>query len=109
MLDELHVTNLALISEVTLEPARGLTALTGETGAGKSALLSAIKLLVGERADADAVRDGTEGLSVAGRFFLAADAARVFPDGRVAQRRVSAEGRSRCSLDGHMATVRQLA
>ena len=109
MLDELHVTNLALISEVTLEPARGLTALTGETGAGKSALLSAIKLLVGERADADAVRDGAEGLSVEGRFFLAADDARAFPDGRVAQRRVSAEGRSRCSLDGQMATVRQLA
>ena len=48
MIDELHVTNLALIGDATIEPAAGLTVLTGETGAGKSALLSAIKLLVGD-------------------------------------------------------------
>ena len=52
MLDELHVQNVALIREATFAPAQGLTVVTGETGAGKTALLSAIKLLVGERADA---------------------------------------------------------
>jgi DNA repair protein RecN (Recombination protein N) len=110
MLDELHVTNLALIGEATLEPARGITVLTGETGAGKSALLSAIKLLIGERASADAVRDGTDGLSVEGVFFYedGRDTAE-FPDGHLAVRRVSAEGRSRCALDGSLATVSQLA
>ncbi|MBS5451420.1 MAG: DNA repair protein RecN [Coriobacteriia bacterium] len=108
MLDELHVSNLALISDATLVPGAGLTVLTGETGAGKSALLSAIKLLIGERASGDAVRDGAEGLVVEGRFFLRADGD-ACPDGHVASRRVSAEGRSRCSLDGAMATVAQLA
>lgn len=108
MIDELHVSNLALIGDATIEPARGLTALTGETGAGKSALLSAVKLLVGERASGDQVRDGADGLLVEGRV-LRADAAAEFPDGHVAQRRVSAEGRSRCTLDGAMATVAQLA
>jgi len=108
MIDELHVSNLALIGEVTIEPAAGLTVLTGETGAGKSALLSAIKLLVGERASGDAVRDGAESLCVEGRVLLAADA-QEYPDGHVAQRRVTAEGRSRCSLDSSMATVAQLA
>ena len=108
MIDELHVSNLALIGDVTIEPARGLTALTGETGAGKSALLSAVKLLVGERASGDQVRDGADGLLVEGRVLRADDAAE-FPDGHVARRRVSAEGRSRCSLDGAMATVAQLA
>ncbi|MDD7365026.1 MAG: AAA family ATPase, partial [Olsenella sp.] len=57
MLDELHVSNVALIRDATLRPHEGLTVLTGETGAGKSALLSAIKLLMGERADASAVRE----------------------------------------------------
>lgn len=107
MIDELHVVNVALIADAALEPAQGLTVLTGETGAGKSALLSAIKLLVGERASGDQVRDGADALSVEGRVFLAADAA-DYPDGHVAQRRVTAEGRSRCSLDGTMATVAQL-
>lgn len=108
MIDELHVTNLALIGDARLEPAAGLTVLTGETGAGKSALLSAVKLLVGERASGDQVRDGAEGLVVEGRV-LRRDDAGEFPDGHVAQRRVTAEGRSRCSLDGAMATVAQLA
>ena len=47
MIDEIQVENLALIREATLVPARGLTVLTGETGAGKTALLSALKLLMG--------------------------------------------------------------
>lgn len=108
MIDELHVVNLALISDATIEMAEGLTVLTGETGAGKSALLSAIKLLVGERASGDQVRDGAESLSVEGRVFTASDAA-DYPDGHVACRRVSREGRSRVTLDGSMATVAQLA
>ena len=84
MIDEIQVENLALIREATLVPARGLTVLTGETGAGKTALLSALKLLMGARADKDAVRDG-------------------------AMRRVTSDGRSRVSIDGRMASVGELA
>ena len=51
MIDELQVSNIALIREATLVPSAGLTVLTGETGAGKTALLSALKLILGERAD----------------------------------------------------------
>ena len=68
-IDEIQVENLALIRKATLEPARGLTVLTGETGAGKTALLSALKLLMGERADKGSVRDGEDALVVSGRFF----------------------------------------
>jgi DNA repair protein RecN (Recombination protein N) len=107
MIDELHVRDLALISDVSIEPAAGLTVLTGETGAGKSALLSAIKLLLGERASGDQVRDGSAGLMVEGRLVRADEAAEC-PDGHVVCRRVSAEGRSRVSVDGSMATVAQL-
>ena len=69
MIDEIQVENLALIRSASLAPARGLTVLTGETGAGKTALLSALKLLMGERADKSAVREGTDALAVSGRFF----------------------------------------
>lgn len=130
MIDELHVQDLALIHDATLVPAGGLTVLTGETGAGKTALLSALKLLMGARADKEAVRDGEAALVVSGRFYgamvpagettnavdaeegaPAAAPARVWdPDAElVVSRRVSADGRSRVSVDGRMASVRELA
>ncbi len=121
MIDEIQVENLALIREATLVPARGLTVLTGETGAGKTALLSALKLLMGARADKDAVRDGEDSLTVSGRFYGiasadgsesdAALAAGDFDDLRelVVTRRVTSDGRSRVSIDGRMASVGELA
>ena len=105
MIDEIRVRNLALIEDAALAPGAGLTVLTGETGAGKTALLSALKLLVGERADASAVREGTDGLVVDGRFFSGADD----EEGLVASRRVSRDGRSRVTVDGSPASVRELA
>lgn len=114
MIDEIQVRNLALIKQASLVPAPGLTVLTGETGAGKTALLSALKLLMGARADKDFVRDGEQSLEVSGRFFGLANA--EGPDGDeeasdelVATRRVSSDGRSRVTLDGRMASVRELA
>ena len=104
MIDELHVTDVALIRDATLAPAAGLTAITGETGAGKSALLSALKLLIGERADASSVREGADALVVEGRFYADDD-----PDGHVVRRRVGSDGRGRVSIDGSMASVRELA
>lgn len=102
MLEELHVRDLALIEEVWLEFGPGMTVLTGETGAGKTALVGALKLLVGERADSSMVRAGSTEAVVEGRFRLA--------DREVlARRRIGADGRSKCTLDGEMATVRELA
>ncbi|NPD31691.1 DNA repair protein RecN [Eggerthellaceae bacterium zg-997] len=139
MIDEIRVSNLALIKSASLEPAAGLTVLTGETGAGKSALLSALKLLMGVRADKDMVREGSEGLTVEGRFVAprcsqgedpgavaggrsvdergavddrcdqADDSQPFFEEGEaVVSRRVGADGRSRVSANGGMASVRQL-
>ena len=117
MIDELHVRNLALIADATMAFDPGLTVLTGETGAGKTALLGAIKLIVGGRADAGAVRDGAAEISVEASFardsLLAAALAELGIEGEepavVARRRVSADGRSKCTVDGAMSNVRDLA
>ena len=105
MIDELHVESVALIRDATIQPAPGLTVLTGETGAGKTALLSALKLLVGERADAGAVREGDDYLLVEGRVYLGPND----DEGHVVRRRVEAGGRGRVEIDGRMASVRELA
>lgn len=105
MIDELHVHDVALIRDATIRPSEGLTVLTGETGAGKTALLSSIKLLVGDRADAGKVREGAPALLVEGRVYLPGED----PDGMVVRRRVGADGRGRVEVDGSMASVRELA
>src|SRR4051812_4137725 len=72
MLRELSVQNLAVIEDVRVELQPGFCAWTGETGAGKSLLLGALGLLLGERGSADLLRSGAEELRVTGRFELAA-------------------------------------
>jgi len=126
VIEELHIRDLALIEEAWLELSEGLTVLTGETGAGKTVLLSALKLMLGERADSSAVRHGAAEAVVEGRFVLspsetsaqsadAGDSAETSEilcpeaeDGHgeiVVSRRVSSEGRSRCVLNGSMVSV----
>jgi DNA repair protein RecN (Recombination protein N) len=70
MLRELAVQNLALIEDVRVELQPGFCAWTGETGAGKSLLLGALGLLLGERGSADLLRAGAEELRITGRFEL---------------------------------------
>lgn len=101
MLDELHVRNIALIEDATIEFSENLTVLTGETGAGKTALLSALQLICGQRADSKTVRDGADEACAEARFTGAEE--------HIVRRRLSATGRSRCTVDGAMATVAQLA
>ncbi|MBY4798084.1 DNA repair protein RecN [Collinsella sp. AGMB00827] len=105
MIDEISVANLALIKEAHLNLEPGLTVLTGETGAGKSALLSALKLLMGERGDASQVRDGSDEAQVQGRFFIGSDDL----DGITVSRRIGTDGRSRVRINGELAGVRELA
>jgi len=70
VLTHLHIKNLAVVEEVELEFSRGLTVLTGETGAGKSILIDALALATGERADSRSIRSGAERLEVAATFDL---------------------------------------
>jgi DNA repair protein RecN (Recombination protein N) len=102
MLDELHVRDYALVLDARLIFSPGCTVLSGETGAGKTALVGAIKLLIGERGDVSAIRDGARELMVEGRV-IAQD------EEHIVTRRLNREGRSRCTLDDNMVTVGALA
>src|SRR3954465_1094577 len=77
MLRELSVQNLALIEDVRVELQPGFCAWTGETGAGKSLLLGALGLLLGERGSVELLRAGAEELHVTGRFDLTDPAVRA--------------------------------
>src|SRR6476660_2320247 len=114
MLTELRVRDLATIADVTLHLGTGLNVLTGETGAGKSMLVDALALLLGERADSGSVRPGAAKTIVEGAFeSLDADTRRAIEglgldadDGRVVVRReVSTEGRSRAWVNGSPTTA----
>jgi DNA repair protein RecN (Recombination protein N) len=102
MLQELHIESLGVIDTLDIVLGAGFTALTGETGAGKTMLVEAISLLVGGRADATMVRSGCAEARVEGRFDVDGEeiiVARVIP----------ADGRSRAYVNGRLATVANLA
>ncbi|MCU1461539.1 MAG: recN [Acidimicrobiales bacterium] len=102
MLTELAVRDLGVIAELSLVLGPGMTALTGETGAGKTLVVEAIELLMGGRADPVLVRPGADEAVVEGRFDI--DGTEV-----VVRRVVSATGRSRAYLDGRLATAAEVA
>lgn len=102
MLLELAVANLGVIEEVTLNIPRGMIALTGETGAGKTLLVDAINLLVGGRSDPSLVRPGADEATIDGRFLLG-------DDEYVLTRVVPADGRSRAYINGRPSTASALA
>ena len=118
MLTELRVRDLATIADVTLQLGPGLNVLTGETGAGKSMLIDALSLLLGERAAGGSVRPGAGKLVVEGAFegIDAPTRRRIeelgldVEEGRIVVRReVSAEGRSRAWANGSPTTAAVLA
>ncbi|MEM6985772.1 MAG: DNA repair protein RecN [Pseudomonadota bacterium] len=117
MLEHLRVHDFAIIDSVDTAFAGGMTALTGETGAGKSILFDAIGLVLGDRAERGSVRDGAERAEIEARFHVqsAADAARwlhehdLDEDGLCTLRRVVArDGRSRAYVNGRSVTMQAL-
>jgi DNA repair protein RecN (Recombination protein N) len=117
MLEQLSIRNFALIERADIDFERGMTALTGETGAGKSILLDAIGLVLGDRADADSVKSGADKAEISARFDL-----REQPEARVwlqqqelddsgeclLRRVVQAGGRSRAWINGSAVTLGQM-
>jgi len=115
-LASLRIRNLALVEDITWEPRPGFTAITGETGAGKSVILGALTLLLGERADKTLIRSGAEACAVEAVFENAAEknltalleehGAEPCEDGRLlVKRTLPAEGPGRQFVNGSPCTL----
>ncbi len=119
MLTELQIRNLGVIEEAVAEFAEGFTVVTGETGAGKTMVVTGLKLLSGARADAQRVRAGTDRATVDGVFHTGDDAkvqelvenvgGYVDEGDVVVSRSVNASGRSRAHLAGRTVAAGVLA
>jgi DNA repair protein RecN (Recombination protein N) len=115
MLEEVRISGLGVIDEAVLELSEGFTVLTGETGAGKTMVVTALGLLFGGRADPARVRPGAGRAAVEGRLLVAPELAREVEDAGgdldedgtvlVLSRSVSAEGRSRAFAGGRSVPV----
>jgi DNA repair protein RecN (Recombination protein N) len=117
MLTQLQIRDFAIIESAELELSAGLTALTGETGAGKSILVDAVMLAIGARADAGVVRHGCERAEISAVFDLTGNAAagdwlraqELDEDGEVILRRtIGSDGRSRAYINGQTQPLQQV-
>ena len=118
MLRALNITDFVIVDRAELEFGAGFTALTGETGAGKSILIDALALVLGERADASVVRQGAEKAEISAEFdiahatllkrWLADNDLAGDDDGYLVRRSIDSGGRSRAFINGRSATAAQL-
>jgi len=117
MLSELTIKNFAIIDDLTIRFNSGLTILSGETGAGKSIIVSAINLLLGSRATAKMIRTGAETAEIEALFLLSqnAEAVKILSsqgidaaDELLIRRIISHNDRHRIYINGRMATMQLL-
>lgn len=117
MLKELHIRNFALIDSLDIDFESGFSVITGETGAGKSIVLGAIGLLMGQRADTKAIKTGAQKCSIEAHFNLSAyDMKKWFDENEIdydaddciIRRELTASGKSRGFINDTPATVHQM-
>ena len=110
MLRQLHITGLGVIGELDIEPAPGLTVLTGETGAGKTMITVGVSLALGGRGNAQLVRSGERAAKIQARFDAPAGAEEWAEDGEVIlARTIVADGRGSARIGGQLTTAAALA
>lgn len=115
MLKELSIKNFAIIDEISVSFEKGLTVLTGETGAGKSIIIDAVHLLVGGRGSSEFVRHGAKKAEIEGLFYLddnhpcfarALEFGIEIEEGMLIMRRdISHSGKSVCRINGKLVTI----
>ena len=116
-LEEINIRGLGVIDQALVEFSPGLNVITGETGAGKTMILTALALVLGGKADSDLVRSGSERLTVSGTFSIGEGNARkirtlcdeqdieVSDSSIILSRSVSRDGKSRAMISGTSTTA----
>ena len=113
-LEEITIRSIGVIDQSTLEISKGLTVLTGETGAGKTMILTALNLILGGKADSALVRKGSERLVASGRFSIPQSSEHLFEDvfvedgELILMRTVASDGKSKATTNGVSATASTL-
>lgn len=119
MLESLNIRNFALIEDLSIDFGRGFNVLSGETGAGKSIIIGALGLILGGKSSSEMVRTGADMASIEGLFSVSPDSPPVqllaatgidTPSGELVIRRtVSADGKSRCFVNGVLSNMTVLS
>ncbi len=114
MLKELRIKNLAIIDDLTIRFEAGLNVLTGETGAGKSIIVDALGLALGERAQTDMIKTGKEDASVEAFFEISdhpllKEMGIISEDGIILRRNISAAGKSRAYINDTIVNIQSLS
>ena len=114
MLNELSISNFALIDEITIKFDEGLNIFTGTTGVGKSLIIGALNFLLGSRTSNDIARTSKKEVSVSGLFFIKNNQIRqsikehidkIDDEEIIIQRNLDQKGRNRCKLNNQPITV----
>jgi len=116
-LEEITIRSIGVIDQAGLEISKGLTVLTGETGAGKTMILTALNLILGGKSESALVRKGNERLLASGRFSIPSEQVSSFEDAGVTvedgeliiTRSVTSEGKSKATVNGIAVTAGTLA
>ena len=114
-LEEITIRSIGVIDQSNVELSKGLTVLTGETGAGKTMILTALNLILGGKADSALVRKGAERLVASGKFSIPQSQQELFEDVLVEDgelivtRTVAADGKSKATTNGVSTTASVLA
>jgi len=113
-LEEITIRSIGVIDQSTLEISKGLTVLSGETGAGKTMILTALNLILGGKSDSSLIRKGSERLVASGKFAVPKDSENLFEDlvvedGQlIITRTVSSDGKSKATSNGVNVTAAML-
>ena len=107
MITTLHIKNIGIIEELTIDLNKGLNVLTGETGAGKTLIIDSLSILSGGRFSKEMIRKGENNSYVEACIYLPNNASSI--DGNIiVSREINSNGRNLCKINGRMVTVNEL-